>query len=220
MTAPDDMKTTLGLQTPRACAAVALAALILLPVPAEASYRDRQSVRQAEVVSVNPLFESFEVREPREQCRAVPVRERSRVAYDGVGYGDDRRRYSGERSHRSRTPTVVGAILGGAIGHSVGNGKKNKKIGTAVGAILGGTIGGDISRRNHERRNQDRVRHEHGNVRYRTERVCEVVSEVRTEERISGYDVAYTYGGETYNTVLDYDPGRYLEVSVLVTPIP
>jgi len=47
-----------------------------------------------------------------------------------------------------------------------------------------------------------------------------VVDEVHSEERISGYDVAYAYGGETYSTVLDYDPGRYVEVRVSVTPVP
>jgi len=121
---------------------------------------------------------------------------------------------------------VLGAIVGGALGHAVGNGKTNKRIGTAVGAVLGGTIGADISRRN-QRRDQQRDANDrrwdgqqgYESVSYRTERVCEVVADTRIEQRLSGYDVAYAYGGQTYTTVLDYDPGRYLDVRVRVTPL-
>ena len=159
----------------------------------------REPVQRAEVLSATPIVEHVEVAVPREVCRDERVRRRYPVDY---------------RSHRrSATPGIVGAIVGGAIGHSVGNGKKNKKIGTAVGAILGGSIGADISRRNHERRWETAQP-----VRYRTERVCRVETDYRTEEHISGYDVTYTYAGATYSTVLDSDPGRHLDVWVQVTP--
>ena len=198
--------------------ASAVAAALLattLALPASASYRDPE-VYRAEVLTVDPLFETVEVSEPRELCRDERVQVRSEPRYDD--------RYSRRQSngYRSRTPGVVGAILGGAIGHSVGNGKTNKRIGTAVGAILGGTIGADISRRN-QRRNAEDQRWESRQgfepVSYRTERVCTVVADTRFEQRVRGYDVAYAYGGETYTTVLDYDPGRYLDVRVRVTPV-
>lgn len=183
---------------------VILAATLCLP--AAASYRHADIV-QAKVLSADPIVETYEVEVPREVCHQEQVRQTNYSRSD---------RYS---AGRSRTPGIVGAIIGGAIGHSVGHGKKNKKIGTAVGAVLGGTIGADISRRNHERRWDDRYDDGRRPVRYRTERVCEVVSEYRTEERISGYDVSYAYAGQTYATVLDRDPGRYLDVSVAVTPV-
>ena len=186
--------------------------LTLAATPAMANYpygsqtgsQTGSQIERAEVLSVSPVVETVEVYQPREVCRNEQVRLNTRGYRDG---------YS--RGYRSRTPGVVGAIVGGALGHAVGNGKTNKKIGTAVGAVLGGSIGADISRRNHERRDYG-----HSGVRYRTERVCEVVSDTRTEERIRGYDVAYAYGGATYTTLLDYDPGRYLDVSVSVTPVP
>lgn len=189
---------------------VLLAATLCLP--AAASYRHADIV-QAKVLRADPIVETYEVEVPREVCRQEQVRQTNYSRYDNYGRSD---RYS---AGRSRTPGIVGAIIGGAIGHSVGHGKKNKKIGTAVGAVLGGTIGADISRRNHERRANDRYYEGQRPVRYRTERVCEVVSEYRTEERISGYDVSYAYGGQTYATVLDRDPGRFLDVSVAVTPV-
>jgi len=203
------------LSIPTAVATVVLGAVV--SVPAQARY---QGIEQAEVLRAEPIFESFEVSEPREVCTNERIRVNSRERYDRYD------RYDGHQSRRSRTPGVVGAILGGAIGHSVGHGKKNKKIGTAVGAILGGTIGADISRRNHERyqsrlyeRGYDRGpdgRYE--GVSYRTERVCRVEQDYRTEERISGYDVTYAYGGRTYSTVTRHAPGDYLDVNVQVTP--
>lgn len=181
-----------------------LAATVALP--AMAGFR-------AEVVRSEPIVETYEVKVPREVCHD------EEVAYQrvGAGYSSD----YGQRSQRSRTPGVVGAIIGGAIGHSVGHGKKNKKIGTAVGAILGGTIGADISRRNHNRYEDRRYRDSRDyrdTVSYRTEQVCRVTHDYRTEERIRGYDVTYVYAGETYDAVLDHDPGRYLDVNVRVTP--
>ena len=194
--------------TPGLVACVMTGLLTLAAAPAMANYhhgvQDDSQIQRAEVLSVNPVVETVEVYQPREVCR------NERVRLNTNGYRDS---YS--RGYRSRTPGVVGAIVGGALGHAVGNGKTNKRIGTAVGAVLGGSIGADISRRNHERRSDS-----YSGVRYRTEQVCEVVSDTRTEERIRGYDVAYAYGGETYTTLLDYDPGRYLDVSVSVTPVP
>ncbi len=187
-----------------------------LCLPAAAGYRGSSNTVRAKVLSADPIVEAYEVEMPREVCRQEQVRELSRGAVD------DRYYASRQATGRSRTPGIVGAIIGGAIGHSVGNGKTNKKIGTAVGAVLGGSIGADISRRNQERRvyadaRGPELRYEP--VRYRTERVCEVVVDYRTEERVSGYDVSYAYGGQTYATILDYDPGKYLDVAVSVTPV-
>ena len=203
------------------CAFAATALALTLALPVSASYRGEAPVQRAEVLSVDPVFETVEISEPHELCREEQVPFRSDARYD------DRHASRKASTYRSRTPGVLGAIVGGAIGHSVGNGKTNKRIGTAVGAILGGSIGADISRRNHRsqlRQQEDRWQDPRGYggyepIQYRTQRVCEIVTDTRIEQRVSAYDVAYAYGGETYTTVLDYDPGRYLEVRVRVTPV-
>lgn len=181
--------------------AVILAATLC--APALAGFR-------AEVLTVDPIIEVVEVEVPHEVCRVESVRQ---TTVQGSSYG--------RGGQRSRTPGVVGAIIGGAIGNSVGHGKTNRRIGTAVGAILGGTIGADISRRNHQRSQYEGRGYNSGRnqpASYRTEQVCRVTRDFRTEERINGYAVTYTYAGETYSAVLDHDPGRYLDVNVRVTP--
>jgi uncharacterized protein YcfJ len=106
--------------------------------------------------------------------------------------------YHDDRSY-SATPTIVGAIIGGALGNAVGHHKHNKQMGTVVGAVLGGSIGDD--------------------VRYATRQVCTVVNQEHQEDRLVGYRVTYHYGGETYTTRLDHDPGDTLRVRVHVTPV-
>ena len=61
-------------------------------------------------------------------------------------------------------------------------------------------------------------RHRGERVEYRHEQVCDVVNEYQEEERLTGYDVTYVYGGKTYNTVMPHDPGRSLRVRVRVSP--
>jgi len=181
------------------CAFAATALALTLALPVSASYRGEAPVQRAEVLSVDPVFETVEISEPHELCREEQVPFRSDARYDD--------RYASRKAstYRSRTPGVLGAIVGGAIGHSVGNGKTNKRIGTAVGAI--------------HRWQDPRGYGGYEPIQYRTQRVCEIVTDTRIEQRVSAYDVAYAYGGETYTTVLDYDPGRYLEVRVRVTPV-
>lgn len=204
---PSDRKSLF----PQAGAAILAAALC---APALAGDR-------AEVLAADPIIESYEVEVPHEVCRVESVRQTPQAHYGGNYSGN----YGANYGQRSRTPGVVGAIIGGAIGNSVGRGKTNRRIGTAVGAILGGTIGSDISRRNHQRQQYGNRGYNSGRnagynqpVSYRREQVCRITHDYRTEERINGYAVTYVYAGQTYNTVLDHDPGRYLEVNVQVTP--
>ena len=83
---------------------------------------------------------------------------------------------------------------------------------TAAGAVLGAGIGANASRRHAESHYRPRTS-------YRTERVCQIVDEVREEQRVTGYRVRYRYAGETYVTYMDRDPGRFLRVRVDVTPV-
>ena len=143
----------------------------------------------AAVTGVSPVYETVTVIEPYEECR------NERVAYvNGRG---------------SATPPILGAIIGGALGNAVGHKKRNKQVGTVVGALLGGSIGADIARSNRT----------HRPVSHRTHRRCEVVEQARQEERLTGYDVTYEYGGTTYRTRMRQHPGDSLRVRVRVTPV-
>ena len=145
---------------------------------------------QARVVSVEPVYESVRYEVPVQQCyqEDVPVR----------------------RHHRSATPSIVGALIGGALGHAVGHKKRNKQVGAVLGAVLGGSIGADVGRRNRA--------HHDDHVRYETREVCDTDYQVRHENQLTGYDVRYRYGGRTYQTRMDRDPGEYIRVRVRVRP--
>ncbi len=146
---------------------------------------------EAQVLSAEPVYRTVSFSVPAERCHD------EQIAYQDAPRG------------RSATPTILGAVIGGAIGHAVGHEKRNKQVGMAVGALLGGTIGNDIGRR---RAGYD------GAVRYRTERVCQTVDEVREQEELAGYDVAYRYGGQVYHTQTQHHPGDTLRVNVRVDP--
>ena len=147
------------------------------------------SYARAEVLAVEPVYETVTYRVPAEVCRE------QEVAYPAERRG-------------SITGPLIGAVIGGAIGNAVGHRKSNKRVGTAVGAVLGGSIGADISRRN---RSQD--------VRYRTETVCRTRHEERSEERQAGYRVSYAYAGQTYHTHTDQHPGETIRVRIAVSPV-
>ena len=151
----------------------------------------RTLYEQAQVLDATPVYETVTQRVPVEQCAV------QRVAYRA------------DSGRRSVTAPILGAIIGGAIGNAVGHEKRNRQVGTAVGALLGGSIGADIAR--HRRSHGERVT-------YRNEEVCEIVDEVREEERLAGYDVRYTYGGQVYQSRMPRDPGETLRVRVRVSP--
>ena len=144
---------------------------------------------EAQVLSAEPIYRTVTHTVPRETCY------------------DEEVPYT-QRPRAGVTSTLVGAVIGGALGNAVGHKKRNKQVGTAVGALLGGSIGADISR--HRRGNEV--------VRYRTERVCEVVEDVREEEQLTGYRVRYAYLGNEYSTRTRQHPGDTLRVRVRVTP--
>jgi uncharacterized protein YcfJ len=56
-------------------------------------------------------------------------------------------------------------------------------------------------------------------VRYEEREVCSTVYERIEEERLTGYDVSYAYGGQTYKTRMRRDPGSTVRVRVQVEPI-
>lgn len=110
-----------------------------------------------------------------------------------------------EHRPRSRTPQILGGIIGGAIGYNLGHHKPNRKAGAAIGAILGSSIGRDAQRN-----------------RYREQRLetrCETVDIAYDQQAVVGYDVTYIYQGREYQTFMEEDPGRELQVLVTVEPV-
>ncbi|MCK7595391.1 glycine zipper 2TM domain-containing protein [Pseudomarimonas salicorniae] len=169
------------------------------PAMGQSGYRDGgfppqagpESVKYAyaDVLRVDPIYETVRYREPREECRDQQVERVERTGGDGTG------------------GTIVGAIIGGVIGSNVGSGN-GRRAATAAGAVIGGAVGRDIdkNRGGPERRYVS------------TEQRCQVVDVEREERRIAGYDVEYQFKGDVYMSRLAYDPGNKLRVRVAVSP--
>ena len=168
------------------------------PALAAESFTDR-----ARVVSVRPIQDRIPV--SREEC-----------------WNDVQRTYEERRVTRTDTGaaigpgTVLGAIVGGVAGHQVGSGRGNDAA-TAAGAVIGGLIGNQADRSSGRVGPGGQVTEvERVPVERNVER-CRTVQEVR--EATLGYDVRYEYGGRTFQTRMDRDPGRALRVSVNVMPV-
>jgi uncharacterized protein YcfJ len=178
--------------TPAVAIVVALIVALVVTVIVAPSAWAGTSYERAQVVNVEPIYETVSQNIPIEQCQE------ERVAYQ-TG-----------TARRSPTAPILGAIIGGAIGNAVGHSNTNKKVGTVVGAVLGGSIGADIAYHNR--------RYDHGEVRYRMEEVCHTTYEIREEERLAAYNVSYVYGGSTYSTRMQRHPGDSIRVRVRVSP--
>jgi len=200
---------------------VAAGAVALTPIASADNYRDDyrngwssggDHTSWATVTHVEPVTETVEVNQPREECRIERVSHQVPV---DTGY----RRTHGHRqqgNHRSYTPEILGAVIGGAIGRKAGRGR-GQDVATVAGAVLGGSIGRDISRRN--RHGSDRYAETRYETRYEDVRRCETVDNFHTEERVVGYRVQYEYDGRSYWTRTQTDPGNRIKVRVSVAPV-
>ena len=134
--------------------------------------------------------------------------------YDSGYYRDNNGRlYRGD----GRTNTggmLLGALVGGALGNTVGKGD-GRKAATVAGAVIGGTIGAHAGTNNYDNNNDYEYRDDRGTVRR-----CRTV--VTTTDNgynnRGGYLVTYRYAGQTYQALTDQRPGRYISVTVNVTP--
>lgn len=163
---------------------------------AQSQYDDRRvpgmenvSYGYADVLRVDPVYETVMTSEPREECYDHPEQYRPRSGGDPTG------------------GTVLGAIIGGALGNQVGKGD-GRKAATVAGAVIGGAIGRDIDKRN----GSEGGHYERGRT------TCRVVEVQREERRVVGYDVEYRYRGEVFMSRLDYDPGDRMRVRVAIAP--
>jgi len=85
-------------------------------------------VAWADVLRVDPVYDTVPTRTAREVCEDVPVERRA----------DDGNRAAG---------AVVGAIVGGVLGSTVGKGD-GRKAATVAGAVAGGAIGHSVASAN------------------------------------------------------------------------
>jgi uncharacterized protein YcfJ len=117
----------------------AIAALVMfVSASAQDAYPpDNESVKYAwaDVLRVDPVYDTVQVRTPRQECRDVAIERR-----------DDRGNNVGG--------TVLGAVIGGVLGHQVGKGD-GRKAATVAGAVVGGAIGHGAASRD-DRYYQDR----------------------------------------------------------------
>ena len=89
----------------------------------------------ADVLRVDPVYNTVQVERPRQECYEQPVvRE--------------------ERGNHT-AGTVLGAVIGGVLGNTVGKGD-GRKAATVAGAVAGGAIGNGVARRG-DRTYQDSV---------------------------------------------------------------
>lgn len=178
---------------------VASALVLVLPLAATAQGRgyvppgahlSDENVRfvYADVLRVDPVYESIRINEPREECYDAEVH-RQGSRYDNTAAG-----------------TIVGAIVGGALGNQVGKGD-GRRAATVAGAVIGGAVGREVDASNNPSGSYRSV-----------ETRCRLIESSYEERRITGYDVEYRYRGEVFFSRLGYDPGEKLRVRVAVAP--
>ena len=108
-------------------------------------------------------------------------------------------------THRSDGAALVGGLVGGILGHKLGHGRGGA---TLAGAIIGSALGRSVTR------NTDGY---YEAVSY-VDR-CEVRNHDQIQQRLVGYDVTYRYHGQDHTARMHYDPGKFIQVRVDVSPV-
>lgn len=91
--------------------------------------------------------------------------------------------------------SIIGGIAGALLGGEVGNGNGRVAM-SALGAVTGALAGDRVAQRSTQ-----------------PQQVCRWVQ--RNEQQITGYRVVYAYEGETFESILPYDPSRGGSVSTV-----
>ena len=102
------------------------------------SYDNNSNLREAEVISANPVYRTVKVSTPQQQCwqEAVQVPVKQNTSY---------------------TPEIFGSIIGAGVGRLFGSGR-GQDVATVAGAVLGGSIGRD--QKNKRQQNNSQVVYE------------------------------------------------------------
>ena len=160
---------------------VAAIAAVLVGGVAFAAYQTNQG-EYAEVIETVPLtqqvqlFADVTAVDPVTETRTGPREVCEERVVEYVSQTRDPNRITG---------TVAGAVVGGLLGNQVGGGS-GRQLATVAGAAGGAFAGREIQGR--RQANQQRVEQ-------RTETQCRTITETR--EDVVGYDVTYTFDGET-----------------------
>lgn len=121
------------------------------------------------------------------------------------GYSESRypreRCYTVSSDRDRRKGSIVGAVVGSVVGYKLGGDRGDKRIGSVAGAVVGSVIGQSVADKGRD-------------TRYH----CEVTESRYGHAAIIGYNVTYKYKGQRYTTFMDYEPGRWIDVEVNVTP--
>lgn len=133
----------------------------------------------AQVVAVQPVTQSSTTSRPRQVCRdeQVAVPETYKDQHQIGG-------------------AVAGGLVGALAGHMIGGGK-GKTLATVAGAAGGAFAGHEIQKR-HQEDNATQME---------TRNVCHTVTDKSTSTKTVGYDVTYTYNGQTGHVRMDRNPG-------------
>jgi len=136
--------------------------------------------------------------------------------YGNSSYGNDGY-YGNQQGYGSNTgrtmATVIGGVLGAAIGSQVGGGSARYAT-SAIGSMVGGIAGRQVYE-NAQRQRQPRTA---------SVTVCDPVPAggsyygTGNNTGVSAYDVTYEYGGRSYTTRTNYNPGSRIRVRVDVRP--
>jgi uncharacterized protein YcfJ len=108
-------------------------------------------------------------------------------------------------SDQSLAGTIIGGLAGGILGHTVGGGS-GKDLATAAGAVTGAVVGNQIG----SQQEGPPV------AQTREEQHCRTYD--HWTRQITGYRVTYHYRDREFTSVLPYDPGQELRVSVSIAP--
>lgn len=155
----------------------------------------------ARVVRVDPIIVRDDARDaPR--CYDRPAQGTYSGGRDDYGGGYGNGGVTGNSTGRNLA-TVIGGVAGAVVGSRFGGGS-GQILGTAVGTVAGGLAGQSVYDANHPQARSGYVR------------VCDPAPEPR--ESVDGYDVTYEYGGRTYHTRSDYNPGERIRVRVEAAP--
>ena len=113
-----------------------------------------------------------------------------------------------QQSYSNGGNSVAGALIGGIAGGLLGNtiGRGNGRVAAAaVGAGVGAIAGNSLAN------NQNG-----GGTRSVPVQNCYQVDNWQTVN--AGYLVTYEYNGRTYSTIMNNQPGQYIDVNVAVAP--
>lgn len=140
-----------------------------------------------------------------------------RYANDGYNNGYQNDGYRGTTNAGANVATVIGGLLGAAVGSQVGGGSARYAT-AAIGSMVGGMAGRQVYESSQR-------------TRYPRTGVVEVCDPVQTgnynggyydggyaSNTVTAYDVTYQYGGRSYITRTNYNPGNRIRVRVAVSP--